>query len=60
MKVTIENEMNKRLELVDSIDFRKSSAKVAQQIGITAEEWEKNKSIIIMYFANEFLSIENN
>jgi len=55
----ITKEFKRREELVMDIEFRKIVAKHAENIGISAEEWNKNKMTILLYFANEFCSIEN-
>lgn len=57
--VTIKNEMQRRENLVNSKEFRIECAKVAKKMGITQQEWEKNKAIICMFFANEYCRIEN-
>ena len=55
----IQQEMQKRLDLVNDENFRIKSIEVAKKLGITADEWNKNKAIILMYFANEFCTIAN-
>ena len=61
MKTTnfIETEYKRRTDLVNDINFRKDCAKIAQQIGITAKEWNENKAIILLKWANDICSIEN-
>ena len=58
-KVTIETEMNRRMDLVNDISFREVCAKHAKQIGITPKEWNENKAIIILKLANDFCALEN-
>jgi hypothetical protein len=57
--ITIQTEMNKRTELIESVEFRKTCANVAKQIGITPEQWESNKAMLMMYFANEYIKTTN-
>ena len=62
MKTTenfIHQEMQKRLDLINDENFRIKSVQVAKKLGITPDEWNNNKAIILMYFANEFCSIVN-
>jgi len=62
MKTTenfIHQEMQKRLDLVNDENFIIKSVEVAKKLGITPDEWNNNKAIILMYFANEFYSIVN-
>lgn len=58
-KKFIKEELKRREDLVMDIEFRKIVAKHAEKIGITADEWNNNKMPILLYFANEFCSIEN-
>jgi hypothetical protein len=58
-KQFIKAELKRREDLINDIDFRELCAKHAKQIGITLDEWNKNKMPILMYFANEFCRIEN-
>ena len=55
----IKAELKRREDLVMDIEFRKIVAKHAEKIGITADEWNNNKMPILLYFANQFCSIEN-
>ncbi len=57
--ITIESEMKRRTDLIENADFRKVCAKAAKQIGITLEEWNENKAVILMHFANQVCKIEN-
>ncbi len=56
---TIKSELKRRMDLVNSEDFRTSCAEIAKQVGITSEEWNNNKAVILMMWANEFCRIEN-
>jgi hypothetical protein len=58
-KKFIKEELKRREDLVMDIEFRKIVAKHAEKIGITADEWNNNKMPILLYFANQFCSIEN-
>jgi hypothetical protein len=55
----INTEWQRRESLVIDINFRKVAMKAAKEIGITAKEWNENKMALLLYFANEFCSIEN-
>jgi hypothetical protein len=55
----IKTEYQRRLDLVNDVKFRKSCVKLAKKLGITAEEWNENKAMLLLYFANEFCGIEN-
>lgn len=58
-KKFIKAELKRREDLVMDIEFRNIVAKHAEKIGITANEWNNNKMPILLYFANQFCSIEN-
>ena len=58
-KVTIESEMQRRMDLIENADFRKLCVEYAKKLGITAEEWNQNKVGILMFFANEICGMEN-
>jgi hypothetical protein len=55
----IKSEMKRRTDLVECLEFRKSAVELAKKLGITAEEWNKNKMPILLMLANEFCAIEN-
>ena len=57
--ITIESELKRRMDLVNDQDFRKSCADHAKGLGVTPKEWNENKAMIIMKFANDFCSFEN-
>jgi hypothetical protein len=61
MKATemINAEMKRRTDLVECLEFRTKCVEVAKKLGITAEEWNKNKVGILLFMANEFCAIEN-
>ena len=58
-KVTIESEMQRRMDLINNPNFVKSCVESAKKLGITAEEWNKNKAMLCLFFANEICSMEN-
>lgn len=58
-QVTVKSEMKRRMDLVNDLDFRTMCAKHSEAIGITPKEWNENKAIIIMKFANDYCSFEN-
>ncbi len=58
-KVTIESEMKRRMDLVNSADFRTKCAEIAKTIGITADEWNSNRGMICLMMANQVCGIEN-
>lgn len=55
----IKAELKRRTDLVECLQFRKQAVKVAKKLGITADEWNKNKTGILLMLANEFCKIEN-
>lgn len=59
MKATIESETKRRTDLVEDVNFRTICAKAAREMGFTAKEWNDNKAIICLFFANEVCAIEN-
>jgi hypothetical protein len=58
-QVTIESEMKRRMDLVNNPDFVKSCVESAKKLGITAQEWNENKAMLCLYFANQICSMEN-
>jgi hypothetical protein len=55
----ISQEWKRREDLINDIEFRKTCVEGAKKMGITSEEWNANKAVIIMMFANKFCSMEN-
>jgi hypothetical protein len=55
----IKAELKRRSDLVECLQFRKQAVKVAKKLGITSEEWNKNKMAILLMLANEFCAREN-
>jgi len=55
----IKTEYQRRLDLVNDVNFRKSCVELVKKLGITDEEWNENKAMLLLYFANEFCGIEN-
>lgn len=59
MKTVITAEIKRRMDLVNDVEFIKLCAQGAEKIGITAREFNTNRAMICLLFANEFCSIEN-
>lgn len=57
--VTLQTEMKKRTDYIESESFRIETAKLCEQMGMTAEEWNKNKIKYLLYFANMCCKFEN-
>jgi len=57
--ITIESEMKRRTDLFENVEFRKLCINAAKKLGITAKEWNENKAMLCLYFANEMCRIEN-
>ena len=55
----IKAEYKRRTDLVEDINFRKQCVKMAKELGITAEEWNKEKVHIMLFFANKICQLEN-
>lgn len=55
----IEAEMKRRTDLVNDPKFRELCVHYAQSMGITANEWNNNKAVILLMFANEMCRKEN-
>ena len=54
--MTTANELvNKMIEISTDPEFIKLSAKAAEEMGVTASEWNKNKAFILMNFATEMI-----
>jgi hypothetical protein len=54
-----QTEFKRREDLINDVKFREVAIKAAKAIGITAEEWNANKMAYLLFFANEFCSLEN-
>ena len=52
-------EFERRTNLIQDENFRNLAIEAAKKLGITAAEWNENKALLLLYFANEFCSIEN-
>jgi hypothetical protein len=57
---TIENELKRRIDLVNDIQFRQMVMNKMIELGVTAEDWNKNAWHYLLNIANEFCAIENN
>jgi hypothetical protein len=58
-KQMIKAEYKRRTDLVNDVNFRKQCVKMAKALGITADEWNKEKVHIMLIFANKFCQLEN-
>jgi hypothetical protein len=58
-KEMIKAEYKRRTDLVNDVKFRKQCVKMAKALGITADEWNKEKVHIMLIFANKFCQLEN-
>jgi hypothetical protein len=58
-KQIIKAEYKRRTDLVEDINFRKQCIKMAKALGITADEWNKDKVHIMLFFANKICQLEN-
>jgi hypothetical protein len=58
-KQMIKNEMDLRMSIVNDKEFRLQAVEVAKKLGITAQEWNENKAIILLFMANEMISMDN-
>jgi hypothetical protein len=58
-KEMIKAEYKRRTDLVEDINFRKQCVKMAKALGITADEWNKDKVHIMLIFADKFCQLEN-
>ena len=57
--ITIESEMKRRTDLAEDPKFIQLCIEAAKKMGISAKEWNDNMAYIVLYFANEYCSIEN-
>lgn len=55
----IENEFDLRMKLIEDKKFIQDCIKIAKQVGITAKEWNDNKGMWLLYFANELIGVDN-
>ncbi len=55
----ITSEFARRTDLIDDVNFRKICVRMAKALGITAQEWNENKAMLMLFFANEYCAIEN-
>ena len=58
-KQFLKKEWQRRMNLVENEEFRKSCLKISEKIGISQNEWNQNKAFIWLYFANEVCKYEN-
>ena len=57
--VTLESEFDRRWKCVNDEKFREMCAEVCRENGITEQEWNENKAVILMRFANQGCRIQN-
>ena len=57
--VTVETEMKRRTDLINDKSFVQDCIEISKELGITAEEWNNNRAMILLFMANEYCSIEN-
>jgi hypothetical protein len=55
----IKIEYKRRTDLVNNLAFRKDCVKMAKALGITSEEWNKDKVHLLLFFANKVCQLEN-
>lgn len=60
VNITIKSELKRRTELVYNDKFRANCKFIATtQMGITEQDWNKNKITICMLFANQVCKMQN-
>ena len=55
----IKSEYKRRTDLVNNLAFRKDCVKMSKALGITSEEWNKDKVHLLLFFANKVCELEN-
>ncbi|BAV39162.1 hypothetical protein BPT24_040 [Tenacibaculum phage pT24] len=55
----ISNELKRREELVNDKEFVKKCAEIAKEVGITPKQWNENRGLLVLMFANKVCKIEN-
>jgi hypothetical protein len=55
----INAEFQRRIDLIENAEFCNKMAILAQEIGISAKEWNENKAVILMTFANKYCQLQN-
>ena len=56
---TIQTELKRRTDLIENPVFIQKAIEVVKMMGISANEFNNNKTAILMLIANEFCAIEN-
>lgn len=56
---TVQSEWQRRIDLIENPTFISKCATIAKEMGITAKEWNENKAIILLMFANQYCKLEN-
>jgi hypothetical protein len=55
----IQDEFNRRTDLINDQNFINISIEMAKEFGITAKEWNENTFAILALFANEVCALQN-
>jgi hypothetical protein len=55
----IQDEFNRRTDLINDENFINISIEMAKEFGITAKEWNENTFAILALFANEVCALQN-
>lgn len=53
---SIKAEFKKRTDLIKQKEFRVKCAQIAEEMGMSADEWNKNKAKILLWMANKVIS----
>jgi len=56
---TVQSEWQRRIDLIENPEFITKCITLAKEIGITSKEWNENKAIILLMFANKYCQVEN-
>jgi hypothetical protein len=57
--ITIETELKRRTDLIECPDFINKSVKAANKLGITAKDWNENRTAILLMLANNVCKLQN-
>ena len=55
----IQDEFNRRTDLINDQNFINISIEMAKEFGITAKEWNENTFTILALFANQVCALQN-
>ncbi len=56
---TVHVEFQRRIDLIENPTFISKCATLVKEMGMTAKEWNENKAIILLMFANKYCQLEN-